>query len=233
MEGSGGSKREQGIKFWWWSRSPCWLPNRKSGHYKLWADFDEIFRIALQWYKEQFYKVFGVIQITMLTLSIVNLGNMGVMSCLFGDLHSLCSFSSLYYHLSSYQTILNCLIHLFNRQMGQKHTLPDGGSQFQLHSNENQIGSDQYMPCVPALICRDQWILVHIYSAPTVTIYHLYIDPFNKSKYLNPLLGNDHLINLTSSSNHFFTHLKKALIDFTVPEIYTRLLQALTCVHYI
>ena len=48
---------------------------------KLWAGFDVIFRIALQWHKEQFIKFLGVIWITMLTLQIGIKGNMGVMGC--------------------------------------------------------------------------------------------------------------------------------------------------------
>ena len=53
---------------------------------KLRMDIDEIFRIALQYYKERL----GVIWITMLTLQIGNPGNMGVLSCLGqGGLHSL------------------------------------------------------------------------------------------------------------------------------------------------
>ena len=50
--------KQQVIKFWWQSGSPCWLLRQKSGHYILnnsWVDFNEIFRIALQWYKEQSY----------------------------------------------------------------------------------------------------------------------------------------------------------------------------------
>ena len=43
---------------------------------KLWADFDEIFWIALQWYEEQLMKFLGCSE------SPRNLGNMGLMTCL-------------------------------------------------------------------------------------------------------------------------------------------------------
>ena len=67
---------------------------------KLWLDFDETFRIGLQWYKEQLIN-FRVIWITctMLSLQIMNLGNTEVVSCLVRDLHSL---SALVYILKSW-----------------------------------------------------------------------------------------------------------------------------------
>ena len=52
---------------------------------ELWADFDENFRIALQWYKKERIKFCGDVN-TMLTLQIANLG---ITICFVGDVQSL------------------------------------------------------------------------------------------------------------------------------------------------
>ena len=57
-----GGKRNRWLNFWWWSRSPCRLSNQKSEHIStqlLQANFDEIFRIALQFCKEKLIKFWG------------------------------------------------------------------------------------------------------------------------------------------------------------------------------
>ena len=96
--------QEANNRFWWQSGSPCWHPNQEIWPLlnKLWADFDEIFRKALQWYKEQLIKYLG-------WPGSWNPGNMVALSCL--GQGGLCSLSALVVHAIGFMGTTNILIH--------------------------------------------------------------------------------------------------------------------------